>query len=62
MLVRRRCLSVEEEERGEGDGDGDRVGRVFVYAKSGLEERGQEGCCCCRQYLEKISVFVSEKT
>lgn len=51
MLVRRRCLSVEEEEErgdggGDGDGDGDGVGRVFVYAniaKSVLEERGQGG-------------------
>lgn len=57
MLVRRRCLSVEEEERGEGDGGGDGdgvgVGRAFVYAELGSGREGKEvGCCsCCREEI-----------
>lgn len=50
MLVRRRCLSAEEEEeRGDGGGDGDGAGDdmglgEFLYMRSsGLEERGQGG-------------------
>lgn len=40
MLVRRRCLSVEEEEEergvggGDGDGDGDGVGREVLYMRT----------------------------